>query len=67
MIGLAGENTKGCLIRLLNSQMDMEESFGMINLTSKMANSKMETDMDILDISPKKATISIPNTKMTIT
>jgi hypothetical protein len=65
MIG-ALQNTKGCLIRLLKSQMDMEDSLQMINFGSMMANSKMERSMDIVDISSKMATISITNSKMTI-
>ena len=35
------------------------------NLYFMMNNSKMEYDMDILDISTKMATMSIKNTKMT--
>ena len=60
------QNTKGCLIRLLKSQMDMEDSLEIINLTSMMANSKMEKTMDIKELSPKMAPIAITNTKMTI-
>ena len=63
MIGM-DTNTKGCLIRLLKSQMDMEDSLQIINIASGMANSKMEAAMDILDISSKMATIKFANTKM---
>ena len=45
--------------------MDMEDSLQMINFGSMMANSKMETVMDIVDLSTKMAAINIKNTKMT--
>ena len=45
--------------------MDMEDALQIINLGSEMANSKMDKAMDILELSPKMATIYITNTKMT--
>ena len=44
--------------------MDMEDSLKIVNLGSMMANSKMERAMDILDLSPKMATMNIKNAKM---
>ena len=47
--------------------MDMEDSFGMINLVaSGMANSKMESNMDITELSPNMAAIPFKNSKMAI-
>ena len=60
----ANTNMKGCWIRQLKNQMALVELFKNIMIGFMMANSKMESTMDILDISAKMATIIIKNSNL---